>query len=451
MAACQLKIELEDPARTYVGGETIKGFVLVKSETDVQCKTLELTCRWATHGRGNVAAGDVDQKNLYSGPWQTGQEYRYPFEIMTAKWPPTYYGNYINVSHYVTARAKLPWASDPTTEHEFRLAAKDSPDDLAPTVNVVNQSNWLLRSILIVIAIVVLALFVPFLLLLAPIVMVVGGFVWFFRTFLPRQVTGNVEWVVEPKVVSPGDELAGVCQFTPKWTSQTNGITWTISCIEKVTSGSGSNRKTFTHEVLTKSMPLAQPGMLDAGKTQEFKFSYSVPNTAPPSLKFTDNELTWVSELRIDLPKWPDWKKSIPFVVRAKSPKTVLQNQASEFSDGLQGVDDDPWFTEVLEQVTASKDDDERLEAVILALDDQSFPIEVDVQGEIDEPFEAEIEEEGSLWVSAIDVARNVPMALYVPPSIDRSVVLWTNGWRGNAAVIGFASEGNRVMLRLIP
>jgi hypothetical protein len=121
------------------------------------------------------------------------------------------------------------------------------------------------------------------------------------------------------KCVNSGESFTGHFEFTPKVNTNINGIHWTIRCTEKCVSGSGSNRTTHTHEVLRKEITLMEAGQLVSGKPHHYELSFAVPQTAPPSLKFTDNELTWGSQLRIDIPRWPDWVKEVPFVVKVSS------------------------------------------------------------------------------------------------------------------------------------
>ena len=99
----------------------------------------------------------------------------------------------------------------------------------------------------------------------------------------------------------------------------------------------------------TKVQSLAEAGVLEAGKLQKFEFSYVIPTTVPPSLKFTDNEISWSSEFRIDIPKWPDWSKEIPFVVKPASKADLSQHESGALSAATTDAtpEDDPWLTEV--------------------------------------------------------------------------------------------------------
>ena len=67
-----------------MGGEPVTGTVVVRSEQGVTCKRLDVACVWTTHGSGNIARGEADGKTLFEGPWEAGQEYRYPFELNSA-------------------------------------------------------------------------------------------------------------------------------------------------------------------------------------------------------------------------------------------------------------------------------------------------------------------------------------------------------------------------------
>ena len=215
-------------------------------------------------------------------------------------------------------------------------------------------------------------------------------------------------------------------------------------------SGSGSKRSTHTHEVLTKVQSLAEAGVLEAGKLYKFEFSYVIPTTVPPSLKFTDNEISWSSEFRIDIPKWPDWIKEIPFVVKPASKADLAKHESGALSAATTDAtpEDDPWLTEVYQQVVQSAENPDRLKNVIEAVQTQVFAISVDIQGEVEEPLESDMDEDG-MWVSAMDSVRNVRLVAFVPQSLVWDGMLWTNGWQGNANVIGFEDDTGRIILKL--
>ena len=113
-------------SRSYVGGEVVRGEVVVRVEKETTCKSLMIEVGWSTHGRGNRASDDVFEENLFIGSWQPG-EYRYPFEATLPHGPYTYHGHYLNVDWYAEARADVPWAFDPKDEVDFELIPSDDP------------------------------------------------------------------------------------------------------------------------------------------------------------------------------------------------------------------------------------------------------------------------------------------------------------------------------------
>jgi hypothetical protein len=443
MTQCRLTVELDEPNRPRLAGETISGNVVVKTDKDVRCKKLNVTCYWSTHGRGNTSRGDADTAVLFEGDWQGNHEYRYPFKLATATWPPTHYGNLINVSHFVQAQASLPWTTDPKTTSEFVLVATDAPADLAPTNNQVKKNSligWIFAPILLV----VMLLFIPLLLVLLIPLAIIAGVYWIIKVFIPSQITGKVEFRTEPSALASGGTLSGHCEFTPKRTSNINGITWTVRCVEKCVSGSGSKRSSHSHEVLSKSYTLADAGKLPAGQLQKFELAFVVPSSVPPSLKFTDNEIEWTSEFRIDIAQWPDWVKSIPFIVKASLPDEARHEPPA----AIEQSEEEQWLTQVIKQVQQCEDDPERLASVLEAIGPQVFAIRVNIQGEIDEPLESEIEDDGT-WFSAVDPTRNVRFALFAPEALQTDIAAWSMNWLGNATILGLEDESGRVIMRL--
>jgi hypothetical protein len=454
MANCKLTIELDEPNRARTAGEPVTGSVIVTAEEDVNCKALVVTSGWSTHGRGNVASGEAERKTLFQGSWQSNKEYRYPFTLATAAWPPTYYGQFLNVSQSVTATADIPWAFDPKTVAEYRVVATSTPDDLSPTNNKPKSSSWIGWLFGSTILLFFLAAMLPLAMIITPIAVLGFGGYWFFMKFLPKQITGEVTFQVEPDSLTPGQSLRGTCEFTPKRNSAINAVTWTVRCAEVCTSGSGSNRKTHTQEVLNKTHPLMEAGTLVAGQRYRYEFAYELPATAPPSMTFTDNRIEWSSELRIDIPRWPDWAKNVPLVVKVAPsiPAASTFVASGDIAPSNQVVtphdDDEPWLTEVLQQIFQSHHDPERLEVVLDAVRGQTFPIQVDTQGEVEEPYEAEIDDPGS-WVSAIDTRRNARMVLFIPASFDARNIQWLSGWNSEASIHGFESETGRVIMQV--
>jgi hypothetical protein len=109
-------------------------------------------------------------------------------------------------------------------------------------------------------------------------------------------------------------------------------------------------------------------------------------------LKFSDNELIWKGELRIDIPRWPDWVKEFPLTVvpSATEAPTIATLPAFGAGAGAGGQpltpEEEAWFDEVVQQITDSESDRDRLRAVLAAVQDQVFGIRVDVLEQMTEP-----------------------------------------------------------------
>ena len=72
MSKCEVKIVFDRNSRTYKGGETITGYVEVRTNKEVDCRELSLMQLWSTHGRGNRDSGESNQQSLFAGTWSVG-------------------------------------------------------------------------------------------------------------------------------------------------------------------------------------------------------------------------------------------------------------------------------------------------------------------------------------------------------------------------------------------
>ncbi|MHB8953623.1 MAG: vacuolar protein sorting-associated family 26 protein [Pirellulaceae bacterium] len=324
MAACTLTITLDDPDVPRVNGEAVSGSVLVTTTEPIQCDGLVISTYWSTHGQGNIDKGDVDQCVVFIGLWEAFQEYRYPFTLRSATWPPTYYGTHLNVSHFVGARVTIPWAVDPKAQAEYTVIATAAPADLKPPAASKAGIRWVLGWIIGILLLLVFGpMFGILMLVVAPMLAIVGAGYWFFRVFLPQRLIGKVECVAEPAHLVAGQTIHGHLRFTPRQNVTINGIDWRVTCVEKCISGTGTDKTTHLHEVFREAVRVADAGFLPFGQPQAFEFSTSLPDGVPPSLKLGANELTWSGELHIDFPRWPDWIKSFPLTV-APSPRPAV-------------------------------------------------------------------------------------------------------------------------------
>lgn len=311
MANCHLSIELAEADQPIRGGDPVRGTVVVEPDGNLNCNGLEVATRWETHGRGNIASGDVEKTVLFQGEWQAGQTYRYDFELRSGTWPPTYHGDFLNVEHVVRATAKLPWKFDPTTAHPFRVYVAEAPASGAPPV-VVPSPGFLAKlgkGIVIVLVSIFALVFLlnPFFWCLGAVFALGGGGWWFIRKWMPARKLGNVEFRLENPRLAPGELLRGELVLSPKRDVTINGITLAIAAKEVCTSGSGSSRSTHTQAVFERQMPVMAPGTLAGDQVHRIPIAVPLPMRPIYSLDLDDNDIVWTADLRIDIPNWPDW------------------------------------------------------------------------------------------------------------------------------------------------
>jgi hypothetical protein len=428
LAACILRIELDEPRKVYVDGEKVTGQVHVTVEKQTNCKALEITTGWSTHGRGNVDRGEGAVQEVFQGTWQAG-EYRYPFALATAAWPPTYYGRTLNVSHHVQAQAKLAWATDPKTLCEISVGATTAPTDLAPSRK---QTSWGLLGWLIGLPLLILLGSMFFFLI--PILLMAAGLVWFFTSYVPRSRTGPVLCRVQPASVSAGQACECTLEFTPKRKLSVNSVTATLVGEEKCVSGSGSNRKTYQEELQRTEERFLEATHLAPGQKQSFQTTIQLPQAAAPSMKLSDNEVNWSIEFRIDIPRWPDFVEKVPVIVAP----------SATFQEAVARVPGEPtWLEQVLEQLRQSAQDPQRLELVLSAIAADDFEIALDIEEPTASPAQATALR-GGTWLATYDELHDFDCSLHVPEG--EPIPKTGTTWRGRIRIVGYEPEEERLI-----
>lgn len=501
MAKCDLSIELEEPDRLYTGGDVVRGVVTVQADSNVRCKALEIQTIWATHGRGNVDRGTGQSTIAYEGEWQAGQTYRYPFQLQCARWPPSYHGHYLNVDHYVEARAQIPWAFDPKASVPFRLQAVDGPEAKAVKASQKGCGGAVGGGIIGAIALIFLLVMLinPFLWILGALFGVGSAVWWFIFRWMPSHRLGPVQYQFASLRLAPGQTLRGELTIQPPRPIEINEVTLNLSAKEVCVSGSGSNKTTHRHTVFEKQYLLATGGMLPAGTTTRWPIEAPLPSEPIYSLDLSDNDLTWTLELRINVPRWPDWKRSETLIV---VPPTALQlpagtaAAAATAADALSGelargtaATDSPaplgqplsnsslagagtaavprperaWsgssgeadaagitFEETIGHIWSVREDDEQAEMLVEAVRGLSFPLSAIVERRLlydaDEPLG---QRDGHVvWARYPDPP--MPLTLYVPRHLgDDFEQAGRDLWHGQGTIIGYDRRHNRVQVQV--
>lgn len=484
MAKCDLSIELDQPDAVHEGGGTITGVVRVIADGDVNCSGLEVQSGWRTHGRGNVASGTAEAITLFSGQWHAGEAYEYRFELPIAHWPPSYHGHYLNVDHFVDARAKIPWGFDPKASAPFLMRPVCEGESAKVAKNVTELTGilgWVVGFFVmgtlmaLVIGLVVAGPF-ALIFLMFPLV---GAVVWFIRKFLPRWLLGEVQGQFLVEMVSPGQTAEGELTIQPNKGVSINGITLLFRAREQCVSGSGSNRKTHTHVLFEQTEVLRDATTLKPGLKHRFPLTVRLPADAPYSLDLDDNQLIWSATLRVDIPRWPDWVKEMPLTVVPGSGGAVGSDRAlrgaedtiassapfapatipsppprpTEPVGSVGGEEDSVTFAETAALLWKGRDQHDQVSLLVDAVTGLPFALEAVIERRLlysgDE--DPHVYPDGyAVWAHYPDPP--LPLVLYVPRALaDEFEQIGRDVWRGRGTVVGWDRRHGRLQVKLEP
>ncbi|WP_161604513.1 sporulation protein [Roseiconus nitratireducens] len=464
MAKCDLSIDLDDPDKVYVGGDKITGTVHVIADADVHCKGLEVQSTWRTHGRGNIAQGNHDTVTVFQGEWSAGQRESYRFELRVPYWPPSYHGNYINLDHYVDARAKIPWAFDPKASAEYMMRPTDAPP--ADQIATKNQANGCVGFGLLglVGAIMLFGCGGAFVALVAnPFVAVfIGLFLVPIAAFLtaryllPKWLLGNVTCELKDTQLSPGDTLRARLEFEPRRGTAINSISATLTGSEVCVSGSGSNRTTHRNVFFEERHQLEGATTLQAGQAKQFDLALPIPADVPYSFDLNDNDLNWELELRVDIPRWPDWHQKLKFQVVPDGSRPKTESPAPHAMPDAQATaatpDDEITFVETASHLWQLRDDGEQVNVLVDAVTGLTFDMEAIVERRLlysgsEDPH---VYRDGyAVWAHHTDPP--LPLVLYVPHELaDEFEQAGREPWRFRGTIVGWDDDHRRLQIKVL-
>lgn len=342
MAKCELEVVLKERDAVFRTGDRVEGVVVAKLDKSVTCKRLRCLLQWRTHGRGNRDSGTEVFLDLFSGDWLGDRSYEYPFEFTVPEGPPTYHGHFLNIDWYVLATADIPWALDPKAEAEFRKLPGEPQEHPAEPFRAAEPGTkvqyrpapgdfpkWAGCAF----AIPILALFVAGGFDLLP--FEVGGFGLFcmvgalatlmagsalvfvaMRNKMAAKKLGQVDVTVSDTRLRPGESFSMELRFGPKEQVDLRPITAVLVCYERCISGSGTNQTTHTHEVSRDEIVLREAGPVRPPEMVDTRAEFTIPDDAPPSFSSGNaNSLIWYLQVRVDVPRWPDWSQHVPLTV----------------------------------------------------------------------------------------------------------------------------------------
>ena len=465
MAKCDLSIELDEPEETRSGGGSISGIVRVHVDSDVNCKALEVQSGWRTHGRGNVTAATAANMILFEGQWRAGENYEYRFELSIAEWPPSYHGHYLNVDHFVDARARIPWGFDPKASSPFWMQPSRDADAASQSKRSAGEAKgpvgclvgMAMSTVLVFGFGAVLAELGVFAILFLILPLAGIGY-WLVRFALPNFLLGSVHHEFASESVSPGQQASGELKIRPRKNVSVDGITLSFQAREQCVSGSGSNRTTHKHIFFDDLEKLSGPGSFVAGQEYRFPFMVHLPEDAPYSMNLDDNVLIWSATLRVAIRGWPDWVKELPIRVVPSGAK-VEPGNAGPTSQGYRNSthDDSPGaeitFGETATHLWAARGQRRHLNTIVEAVTGLTFDLEVQVERRLlyrgDD--DSHVYKDGyAVWAHYQD--PELPMVLYAPHELaDEFEQPSRDLWRGQGTIIGWDHDHDRLQVKLLP
>jgi hypothetical protein len=345
LSRCDLSIRFEQEDRSYRSGAWILGEVEAKVDAPVRCRRLSATLNWRTHGKGNADEGPGEPLALFEGDWAPGV-HRYPFRFMAPSAPATYHGELVNVDHYVTVRADVPWAIDPKAEADILLEGGEAaefagraskgiaPAEVQKAMGFVPNLAIGCGGIVAVICLAIMGVAVAssvargsgaFGILLdvlatvpAPLFLLAGlfGVGWGLMNKMRAARLGEPQVTVEPLRPKAGGEVAVAIAISPRADVTVEDVSVDLVCSETATSGSGTNETRHRHEVCRLGQVLDAGGtVIPAGQTVRRTGRLSIPAGSPLTFSSANNRVGWVLQARVRVAGWPAWSLDVPLTV----------------------------------------------------------------------------------------------------------------------------------------
>ena len=487
MPKCDLNIVLDEPDQMHPGGGVITGTVEVDVNSDVQCKSLELSTSWKTHGRGNVSSGEGDTISIFEGEWRQGYQNEYRFELPIPDWPPTYHGRYLNVDHFIEARAKLPWARDPKAHAPFQMKPTYFEQQWSKSTQHKSNSSCL-GLIAAGVAIYIFIdsdfdFFGTYGWFIGALGIIGAGYLIIFH-LLPKWALGTVDATLSSETVKAGEAIEGHLTITPRKSVKIGGIEMVITAKERCVSGSGSNRRTHSHTFLEETENLSESTTLISRHKNQFPLLFEVPPDAAPTLELKDNEIAWTVDLRVDIPRWPDWTISIPIQVTPSIPAghgatadvnllntesltgavsdlpsgnapphstTAQTDSAINTGAATQPIEQSVSFAETVSHLWLLRDNVQQVRQVVGAVMDLPFAFDAKIERKL--LYDGEGSEHAypggySIWATYADPP--LPLVLYLPPEATSEFDARSKDtWQCSGTIVGWDAKNQRLQVKL--
>lgn len=342
--------EFDKGEAIYEVGDTISGTAIVTANQETVCNKIVIQMRWQTHGRGNRDAGKWMKENIQvsHNKLSPNESQRIPFSFQLPEGPLTYRGGYLNVDWYLKTIVDARGPFDPSYEEEVIVLPKaletayinhyGGVSNQQTSSKQINNSQRdliialaMLSGAIMTIAIIFVMGLPPFFGIFGLITLGISSMFFYksIRNSISTQKLGPVKMELSQLDLLPDEEFTCRLSFNPVQDVSVNRISFHLQGDEKVISGSGSNKKTYTNYIFKTQYAQLENKSLLANEDVKLEQRLKLPPNAAYSFNSANNKLEWYCEVTIDIEGWPNWKEKLAIQVVPWRVETLDSQQTS--------------------------------------------------------------------------------------------------------------------------
>jgi hypothetical protein len=305
----RLRVDVDEPDRAFVQGETVTGSVVVEADEDCDCSSLDVFLRWTASGDVNEAEGDGERVSVAAGVWKAGDRRRFPWSLRVPTGPPTHEGRRFAVGWMVRTEASIDWAVNAKAGSPVTVLPGPAR---APGLVEEEEAGGFETGCAVATMLLILVGAILFLSSAAPevgaVAAVLGGLVllWAIPRAIAYRRLGRIRVEAGPVPVVRGEELACRLVLVPRKDVAPAKVVAILRAVESSVKGAGKQRQVRREKVVERTVDLEGPERLSAGSEGTWAGVIPVPGDAPPSFEAGPHGVAWTLEVEVDLPWLPD-------------------------------------------------------------------------------------------------------------------------------------------------
>lgn len=325
------------PRQPLVPGDEVRGTVEVLDDLP---RAHHLEVALVMSGR-RVGEQERVRESPAMGPFTRGQTVPFALRIPLDA-PLSYEGEDVSIEWTLLARADVPWAVDPVVREPLLIAPR--------TVRTEEERLLLFRELDAearampevakwIVLVVVLALFLPMLIMLTPIIAPIALALW-AKAGLIRTRLRDFD-LEAPDRALLGDALPAIVSFELRRPVDVESIRVVLEGKEHWVTGSGKHRQHHSRTIHSQEVKLAGPCVLAPAGPGPARFLARTVLQLPPGGPATvarGNVTSWEVTARAELVGWPDPSKTLKVLVaaaRGAAPVPEIPETPEQSSTGV--------------------------------------------------------------------------------------------------------------------